>query len=115
MPAPPRRLALLAVLALLVTGCGATTADGGPVGPVRTGVGGSLAALTDKIDSIAQDECATKPAATVFPDCARFITEVGNVAVAVTGAAPGRPDATVLESSATAVGAAVSATTTPAG
>lgn len=76
---------------------------------MRTGVGGSLAALTDKIDSIALDECATKAADLVFPNCPRFITEVGNVAVAVTGAAPGRPDAAALESSATAVGDAVSA------
>lgn len=100
---------MIALLALTLTGCGATTADGGPTTPVRTGVDGSLAALTDKIDSIALDECATKPAATVFPNCPRFVTEVGNVAVAVTGAAPGRPGAAALQSSATAVGDAVSA------
>lgn len=108
MPALPRLPVLLAVLALTVAGCGATTADGRPTTPVRTGVDGSLSLLTDKIDSIALDECATKNPATVFPNCPRFITEVGNVAVAVTGAAPGRPDAAALQSTATAVGDAVS-------
>lgn len=108
MPAP-RYPALIALLTLTIAGCGATTPDGTPTTPVRTGVDGSLAALTDKIDSIALDECATKDAATVFPNCPRFITEVGNVAVAVTGAAPGRPGAAALQSSATAVGEAVSA------
>jgi len=100
---------LIAALALTLAGCGATTPDGAPTTPVRTGVDGSLSSLTDKIDSIALDECATEPAATIFPNCPRFITEVGNVAVAVRGAAPGRPDAAALESSATAVGDAVSA------
>ncbi len=109
VPALPRYPVLLAVLALALTGCGATTANGTPTTPVRTGVDGSLSALTDKIDSIALDECATMTAATVFPNCPRFITEVGNVAVAVTGAAPGRSGAAALQSSATAVGDAVSA------
>jgi hypothetical protein len=108
-----RSSALTAVPALVVAvvtlaGCGAATTDAGTTTPVRTGVDGSLSALTDKIDSIALDECATKTPATVFPNCPRFVAEVGNVAVAVTGAAPGRPGAAAMTSSATAVGQAVS-------
>lgn len=109
MPVLTRRLAPLAVLAALavpLAGCGAS---GPPSTPVRAGVNGSLSNIQNKIDLIAQDECATKPAATVFPNCPRFVTEVGNAAVAVTGAAPGRPGSAELEAAATASGDAVSA------
>lgn len=111
MPAPLRRLAppaALAVLALTLAGCGAT-GPSTPTTPVRAGVGGSIADITSKVNLIAQDECATKMATTVFANCPRFVTEVGNVANAVTGAAPGRPDAAALTASATGVGGAVSA------
>ncbi len=107
MPALSRRLVLLPFLLLTLAGCAGTATA--PSTPVRAGVGGSIADIASKVNLIAQDECATKPAATVFPNCPRFITEIGNVAVAVTGAAPGRPDAAALMASATSVGDAVSA------
>ncbi len=47
----------------------------------------SLADLQDKVDAIAQDSCTTRPAVQVYPDCARYVAEVGNAALATQGAA----------------------------
>jgi hypothetical protein len=88
----------------VLAGCASATSST----PVRAGVGGSLADITSKVNLISQDECATKAAATVFPNCPRFITEIGNVANQVNGAAPGRPDAAALTAAASTVGNAVS-------
>ena len=110
MPAHARLLAASAVLTLAVTACGAATpASTGPSTPVRAGVNASLADTSDKVDAIASDECATASATTVYPNCARFIAEVGNAALAVAGGAPGHPGADRLTAAATDVGGAVSA------
>ena len=105
---PTRRLLPLAALALLLL-LGACGTPATPTTPVRAGVGASLTDLNDKVGSIAQDECATKPAATVFPNCPRFVTEVTNAATAVRGAAPGRPDTAALTTTATRTGDALTA------
>jgi hypothetical protein len=105
----PSRLhaAVSGVLAtLLLAGCGSPAQDTAPA--ARSG-GASLANLNDKVGSIAQDECATKPAATVFPNCPRFVTEVANAAVAAKGAAPGHPGADALTAAATGTADAVAA------
>ena len=47
----------------------------------------SLADLQDKVDAIAQDSCTTRPAVQAYPDCARYVAEVGNAALATQGAA----------------------------
>ncbi len=65
---------------------------------------GSLSAISDKLDAIAMDECATRPAATVFPDCPRFVAEIANAATAVQGGAPGRSNAAELTATATTAG-----------
>jgi hypothetical protein len=102
----PTRLVLILATLLLVGACGTPAQVTTPATPAA---GASLANLVEKVDSIAQDECATKPAATVFPNCPRFVAEVGNAAVAVKGAAPGRPNADVLAAAATSVSDGVSA------
>jgi hypothetical protein len=104
---PTRCLVPLAVAALLLAGgCGSAAPA---TSPERAGAGGSLADITEKVESIAQDGCATKPAATVFPNCPRFIAEVANVANAVRGAAPGRAGAEALTTAATSATDATSA------
>jgi hypothetical protein len=111
VPPLTRRLAPLAVLAALavpLAGCGTSAPSNTPV---RAGVNGSLSDIQNKIDLIAQDDCAIKPAASVFPNCPRFIAEVSNAAIAAKGAAPGRPGAAQLEAAATALGDAASAFT----
>lgn len=69
----------------------------------------TLVDLTEKVDAIAQDECATTTAATVFPNCPRFVAEVANAALAAKGGAPGHPGAEALTATATSLGDAVSA------
>ena len=49
----------------------------------------TLSDLRDKVDAIAQDSCTTRPPAQAYPDCARYVAEVGNVALAAQGAAAG--------------------------
>jgi hypothetical protein len=102
----PTRLVLISAALLLLGACGAPAPA---ATPATAPTGASLADLVEKVDSIAQDECATKPAATVFPNCPRFVAEVGNAAVAVKGAAPGRPGADALTATATSVSDGVSA------
>ncbi|HEY0816838.1 MAG TPA: hypothetical protein VGE11_26475 [Pseudonocardia sp.] len=78
-----RRFELLLVAALAV---GALAACGTPapagVAPPPSTYTTSLADLQDKVDAIAEDSCSTRPAAQVYPDCARYVAEVGNAALA---------------------------------
>ena len=60
----------------------------------------SLAALQDKVDSIAQDSCTTRPAVQAYPDCARYVAEVGNAALATQGAAASVNGADALQTTA---------------
>ncbi len=101
----PRRLVPLAAVLLLLHACGSPARD---TAPVPAAAGASLADLTEKVDAITQDECATRTAATVFPNCPRFIAEVANAALAAKGGAPGHPGAEALTTAATGVGDAVS-------
>ena len=61
----------------------------------------SLAALQDKVDAIAQDSCTTRPAVQAYPDCARYVAEVGNAALATQGAAASVNGAGSLQATAT--------------
>jgi outer membrane murein-binding lipoprotein Lpp len=72
-------------VAVLLGGC----ASPGPersAAPAST-YAASLADLQDKVDAIAQDSCTTRPAVQAYPDCARYVAEVGNAALATQGAA----------------------------
>ena len=88
---------LVAVLAVL-GGCAseAPARSGAPSSTYTT----SLAALQDKVDSIAQDSCTTRPAAQAYPDCARYVAEVGNAALAAQGAAASVNGADALQTTA---------------
>ena len=59
-----------------------------------------MAALQDKVDAIAQDSCTTRPAVQAYPDCARYVAEVGNAALATQGAAASVTGADALQATA---------------
>ena len=81
-----RAYAVLLVAALAVLGGCESQAPGRSGGPSSTYTT-SLTAVQDKVDAIAQDSCTTRPAAQAYPDCARYVAEVGNAALATQGAA----------------------------
>lgn len=80
------RRALLAVPVLLLAACGTspiTQSGDAPTGAPRGGTyTTSITALAQKAESIAADGCTTKPAAQVYLDCARYVAEAGNLALA---------------------------------
>jgi hypothetical protein len=95
-----RAFGVLLVAALAVLGGCASEA------PARSGTPSStyttsLAALQDKVDAIAQDSCTTRPAVQAYPDCARYVAEVGNAALATQGAAASVNGAGSLQATAT--------------
>ena len=77
---------LLLVVALAVLG-GCESQAPARSGPPSSNYTTSLAAVQDKVDAIAQDSCTTRPAVQAYPDCARYVAEVGNVALATQSAA----------------------------
>ena len=81
-----RAFGLLLVAALGVLGGCASQAPEPSAAPAAT-YATSLADLQDKVDAIAQDNCTTRPAVQAYPDCARYVAEVGNAALATQGAA----------------------------
>lgn len=84
-----RPFAVLLVAALAV---GATAACDTP-SPTRSAPSPSSAYLTsladlqDKVDAIVSDSCTTRPATQAYPDCARYVAEVGNAALSTKDAA----------------------------
>jgi hypothetical protein len=94
-----RAYAVLLVVALAVLGGCESQAPGRPGGPSSTYTT-SLAAVQDKVDAIAQDSCTTRPAAQAYPDCARYVAEVGNAALATQGAAASVAGADALQATA---------------
>jgi hypothetical protein len=88
---------LVAALALL-GGCASEAPRSGPPSSTYTT---SLAALQDKVEAIAQDSCTTRPAVQAYPDCARYVAEVGNTALATQGAAVSVNGAGALQATAT--------------
>jgi hypothetical protein len=77
-------VAALAVGALAACDTSAPTSSAPPPSSTYTT---SLADLQDKVEAIAEDNCTTRPAAQVYPDCARYVAEVGNAALATRDAA----------------------------
>ncbi|GAA2890298.1 hypothetical protein GCM10010472_55980 [Pseudonocardia halophobica] len=73
-----RLAAVVAVALAALAGCGESSthaaSSGGDGAPSLT-----LPALRTKLASISLDECATRPAEQIYPDCARFVREVQNV------------------------------------
>ena len=96
-----RPLRLLPALAL---GIGALAACAAPAPtrgtPPSSNYSTSLTDLQDKVDAIAQDSCTTRPAVQAYPDCARYVAEVGNAALATQGAAASVTGAGQLSSTA---------------
>lgn len=82
-----RQPALAAAMVFCLTGCGAAqdTATTPPPAAYAT----SAAALMQKADSIALDSCTTRPPANAYPDCARYVAEAGNLALAAQSAGLG--------------------------
>jgi hypothetical protein len=58
-----------------------------PSAPPSSTYSTSLADLQDKVDAIAQDSCTIRPPVQAYPDCARYVAEVGNAALATQSAA----------------------------
>ncbi len=81
-------LLVVGMLAVGVLGACASPAPERSAAPSST-YAASLAALQDKVDAIAQDSCTTRPAVQAYPDCARYVAEVGNAALATQSAAAG--------------------------
>jgi outer membrane murein-binding lipoprotein Lpp len=84
--ARPSRLVLALALGIgVLAACAAPEPT--PSAPPSSTYSTSLADLQDKVDAIAQDSCTTRPAVQAYPDCARYVAEVGNAALATQGAA----------------------------
>ena len=96
-----RGLLLVGVLAVAVLGGCASPAPTTRSAPPSATYTASLADLQDKVDSIAQDSCTTRPAVQAYPDCARYVAEVGNAALATQGAAASVGGASQLGATAT--------------
>ena len=85
--ARPSAVLLVAALAVgALTACDTTEPTRSAPPPSSTYTT-SLADLQDKVDAIAQDNCTTRPAVQVYLDCARYVAEVGNAALATRDAA----------------------------
>ena len=95
----PRALGLLLVAALTVL-AGCDSEAPARTAPPSATYSTSLADLQDKVDAIAQDSCTTRPAVQAYPDCARYVAEVGNAALATQGAAASVTGAGQLQSTA---------------
>lgn len=71
-------IAVAAVLALSACGTGAAdTAPAPPAGVYTT----SQTALVQKADTISQDDCTIRPPNDAYPDCARWVAEIGNLSL----------------------------------
>jgi hypothetical protein len=101
-----RRRHVLAAVALLggtflaIAGCGTSDSTSTQAGPAQSV---SLADLADKIHLIAADDCQTRPPATVYPDCARYVAEVAGSAATATDLAPHSTDASTIRAAASRV------------
>src|SRR5689334_12044410 len=94
-----RAYGLLLVVALAVL-AGCESQAPARSGPPSSNYTTSLAAVQDKVDAIAQDSCTTRPAVQAYPDCARYVAEVGNVALATQSAATTVADGAALQATA---------------
>jgi hypothetical protein len=83
------RRVLFAVPALLLAACGTSPVTGPADSTARPPAGTyttSVTALAQKAESIAADGCTTRSAAQVYLDCARYVAEAGNLALAAQSA-----------------------------
>ena len=87
------------VVAAVLAGCGGAPAPA-PPGQQPPAYTASLTALVDKVDSISSDSCTTRPAVTAYPSCARYVAEVGNLALAVQGMVASAANAGELQATA---------------
>lgn len=75
------RAVVAAVGAVLVlSACGTSASDTAPTPPVGVYTT-SQTALVQKADTISLDDCSTRPPVDAYPDCARYVAEVGNLAL----------------------------------
>lgn len=88
-----RRALVLGVAAFALVACGST--------PTRsdrsTTYTQSIPALAQKAASIATDSCTTRPAVDAYPDCARFVAEVGSLASGAQNAGVGSTSARLAD------------------
>lgn len=91
MGAVARRFSLVfaAVAAAALAACAAPTPTRSP--PPASAYVTSLADVQDKVEAISQDSCTTRSAVDAYPNCARFVAEVGNAALATQSAVTGVP------------------------
>lgn len=87
------------MLALAAGGCAESAGSGGSRPPNAQSQSTSRADLVDKLAAIARDECATQPAAQVYPRCARFTREVANATVAARSVGSGEAAVTAAADS----------------
>jgi len=96
-------------VAALTAGC-EQSPDGGSSSAAAATQSSPTAQRADVVDKIAifgRDECATEDAASVYPQCARFVREVSNVTVAARAVASGPTEEAAVGKAADAVDAAV--------
>jgi hypothetical protein len=96
----------VAVMLAVLAGCGESTTGAASSGEDRA-PSLTLPALRTKLASISLDECATKPAEQIYPNCARFVREVQNVVPAARAEAREVPSPEALTKAADAVDGAV--------
>lgn len=77
----------VAVAVLMLSGCDAapSATSTPPPGVYAT----SQTAVKEKADTIALDDCTTRPPVDAYPDCARYVAEVGNLSLAAQSAGGG--------------------------
>ncbi|WP_211770763.1 hypothetical protein [Kutzneria sp. CA-103260] len=90
-------LRVLLVPALLVLACAGCSREAGPSGPPVAKYGPSVQDLTVKVTALQADQCQTVPAATVFPECERYATEVVNFGNSVISETAGSKQATAIK------------------
>jgi hypothetical protein len=107
-PGPVVNLRLLlvpaAALLLVTAGCGR---EAGPSGPPAAKFGPSVQDLTVKAAALQADQCQTVDAATVYPECERYTTEVVNFGNSVVSETAGAKQADAIKAAVDKAQAAV--------
>jgi hypothetical protein len=98
---------LLVPAAALLLVCAGCSGEAGPSGPPVAKFGPSVQDLTVKAAALQADQCQTVDAATVFPECERYATEVVNFGNSVTSETAGSKQAATIADVVTKMQAAV--------
>lgn len=90
------RLLLVPAAALLLVAAGCSR-EAGPSGPPVAKYGPSVQDLTVKVAALQADQCQSVAAATVYPECERYATEVLNFGNSVTSETAGSKQADAIK------------------